>query len=48
MSDRTCGTCGMEFEFPCQLERHISSKRKCKPKEQQLKDYMCIFCKNYL
>ena len=47
MSDRTCGTCGMEFEFPCQLERHISSKRKCKPKEQQLKDYMCIFCKNY-
>jgi hypothetical protein len=47
MSDRTCGTCGMEFEFPCQLERHISSKRKCKTKEQQIKDYMCIFCKNY-
>jgi hypothetical protein len=47
MSDRTCGTCGTEFAFPCQLERHINSKRKCKSKDNQKKDYMCLTCNNY-
>ena len=46
MSDRTCGTCGTEFAFPCQLERHINSKRKCKSKDNQKKDYMCLTCNN--
>jgi hypothetical protein len=26
MSDRTCGRCGAEFDFPCHLERHINGK----------------------
>jgi len=45
---KTCDNCGTEFKFPCQLERHLNSKRKCKSKDNQIKDYDCEFCKcNY-
>ena len=46
MSDRTCGTCGVVFDFPCNLERHISAKRKCKPKDSQQHLYFCNDCNN--
>lgn len=40
-SDRTCGNCGKEFEYPYQFERHKSSIRKCKKK---MDDFVCNYC----
>jgi hypothetical protein len=41
---KTCDNCGTEFAFPCHLERHLNSKRKCKSKDNQIKDYVCNHC----
>ena len=45
MSDRTCGRCGAEFDFPCHLERHINGKKVCKPKIN-IDGSTCEYCKH--
>ena len=48
MSDRICLTCGLQFKFPCQLERHITGKKQCKSKSNQIQEFTCKLCKcNY-
>jgi hypothetical protein len=46
MSDRVCGTCGMRFEYPYLLERHINGKRKCKPIDNSRSNFHCQYCNN--
>ena len=41
MEDRTCNRCKKKFNFPCQLERHKYSTRKCKIKSN---NYVCCHC----
>lgn len=41
MEDRTCNRCKKEFDFPCQLERHTNSTRKCKIKNN---NNICSHC----
>ena len=43
LSDRTCGTCKTVFKFSCHLERHLNSKRKCKPR-QNIIENICQYC----
>ena len=42
MDDRKCTTCGKVFDYPYQLEKHVSSIRKCKPKTN---DNQCSYYK---
>ena len=46
MSSRDCNICGIHFEFPYLLERHINGKRKCKPKDSQDTINVCSYCKH--
>jgi hypothetical protein len=41
MEDRTCNRCKKKFNFPCQLERHNYSTRKCKIKSN---NNICCHC----
>ena len=41
MEDRTCNRCKKKFDFPCQLERHNNSTRKCKIKNN---NNICSHC----
>ena len=48
MSDRICLNCGLKFKFPCQLERHLTGKKSCKPISIQDDEFTCDYCKcNY-
>jgi len=47
LSDRTCGTCHMSFEYPYLLERHLNGKRKCKPVNTNKNTFHCQHCNNY-
>jgi hypothetical protein len=43
-NDRTCGNCGIVFDFPCQLERHLNGKKQCKSKDLQNNEFSCKHC----
>jgi hypothetical protein len=43
VDDRKCTTCSKVFNYPYQLEKHVSSIRKCKPKTN---DNQCSYCKS--
>jgi hypothetical protein len=46
MSSRDCNICGIHFEFPYLLERHINGKRKCKLRDIQDTTNICNYCNN--
>ena len=39
MTDRTCSSCNIEFQFPSKLKRHFESSYHCKKTDEEITDY---------